>query len=115
MVPAPVEFGVRSRHHVHMTELLTDTQVTDALQHLPEWRQDGTQLSRTVEFASFPQAIQAVTRIAEIAESENHHPDMDIRWRTVVFHCSTHSKGGITANDTSLAQEIDNVVEELKA
>lgn len=108
-----MEFGAGSRHHVPMTELLTDTQVAEALQHLPEWRQEGRRLSRTVEFASFPQAIQAVTRIAEIAESENHHPDMDIRWRTVVFHCTTHSQGGITANDTSLAREIDNVVEQL--
>lgn len=109
-----MEVGAPNLHHVGMTELLTDTQVSEALQHLPEWRQDGVRLTRTVEFGGFPQAIQAVTRIAEIAENENHHPDIDIRWRTVTFYCTTHSKGGITANDTSLAQEIDNVVEQFQ-
>lgn len=97
-----------------MAELLTDTQVSDALQHLPEWQQEGTKLTRTVEFASFLQAIQAVNRIAEIAESENHHPDIDIRYRVLTFACMTHSQGGITANDVSLAKEIDGVVEALK-
>lgn len=110
-----MEVGAPNLHHVGMTELLTDNQVTEALQHLPEWTQSGVKLTRTVEFGNFPQAIQAVNRIAEIAESENHHPDMDIRWRTVTFYCTTHSKGGITANDTSLAQEIDNVVEQLRS
>ncbi|GAA4841317.1 4a-hydroxytetrahydrobiopterin dehydratase [Saccharopolyspora rosea] len=97
-----------------MTELLTDNQVSEALQHLPEWRQEGARLVRTVEFAGFPQAIQAVNRVAEIAESENHHPDMDVRYNAVTFACTTHSQGGITANDTSLAQEIDGVVEQLR-
>jgi 4a-hydroxytetrahydrobiopterin dehydratase len=96
-----------------MAELLNDSQVSEALHHLPEWHQEATKLTRTVEFASFPQAIQAVNRIAEIAESENHHPDIDIRYRHVTFSCSTHTEGGITANDVSLAEEIDGAVEAL--
>ena len=52
-----------------------------------------------------------VARVAEIAENDNHHPDIDIRWRTLTFRCSTHSEGGITASDTSLAGEIDGVIE----
>ncbi|MBE9375660.1 4a-hydroxytetrahydrobiopterin dehydratase [Saccharopolyspora sp. HNM0983] len=95
-----------------MTELLSDDQVSEALQHLPAWQRDGAELHRTVEFAGFSQAIQAVNRIAEIAESEDHHPDIDIRFNKVTFHLSTHWKGGITANDTSMAQEIDNAVEQ---
>lgn len=96
-----------------MAELLNDAQVAEALQHLPEWRQDGPKLTRSVEFASFPQAIQAVNRIAEIAETEHHHPDIDVRWRTVTFSCTTHSAGGITAADVSMAEEIDGAVEAL--
>ena len=96
-----------------MTELLTDTQIDEALQHLPEWTKDGTRLTRTVEFAGFPQAIQAVNRIAEIAETEHHHPDFDVRWRTVTFYCRTHSQGGITGQDVSMAEEIDGVVDAL--
>jgi 4a-hydroxytetrahydrobiopterin dehydratase len=48
--------------------------------------------------------------VAEIAEARNHHPDIDIRWRTVTFRCSTHSKGGITDLDIELAEEIDRVL-----
>ena len=95
-----------------MTELLTDAQISEALEHLPTWHRDGDKIVREVDFPGFPQAIQAVTRIAEIAESENHHPDIDIRYKTVTFFLSTHFKGGITGNDTSLAQEIDTVVEQ---
>jgi len=52
-----------------------------------------------------------VNRVAEIAENNNHHPDIDIRWRTLTFRCTTHSAGGITANDVSLAEQIDAVID----
>lgn len=96
-----------------MAELLTDDQITEALRTLPDWRAEEGALVRSVEFESFPQAIQAVNRIAEIAENDNHHPDIDIRWRTVVFRCATHSAGGVTSQDVSLAEEVDGVVEAL--
>jgi 4a-hydroxytetrahydrobiopterin dehydratase len=97
-----------------MAELLSDQEVGKALGTLPEWTRDEGALVRTVELASFPQAIQVVNRIAEIAENDNHHPDIDIRWRTLVFRCSTHSAGGITANDVSLAEEIDGVIDAIR-
>lgn len=97
-------------HHGRMAELLTDDQLNEALSHLADWRQDGTTLVRTVEMDSFVQAIQVVNRVAEIAENTDHHPDIDIRWRTLVFHLSTHSAGGLTAKDVALATEIDSVV-----
>ncbi|HEV7828580.1 MAG TPA: 4a-hydroxytetrahydrobiopterin dehydratase, partial [Pseudonocardiaceae bacterium] len=50
-----------------------------------------------------------------IAEARNHHPDIDIRWRTVTFRCSTHSKGGITNLDIELASEIDRVIADASA
>jgi 4a-hydroxytetrahydrobiopterin dehydratase len=97
-----------------MAELLTDDQLNEALSHLTAWRQNGvTTLVRTVELASFVQAIQVVNRVAEIAENDDHHPDIDIRWRTLTFHLSTHSAGGLTAKDVSLATEIDSVIDSL--
>ncbi|GHF46132.1 4a-hydroxytetrahydrobiopterin dehydratase [Amycolatopsis bartoniae] len=96
-----------------MAELLTDDEVADALTRLPHWKREGDTLERTAELGSFPQAIQVVNRVAEIAESVDHHPDMDIRWRTVVFRLSTHSAGGLTGKDVSLAAEIDGVVDAL--
>lgn len=94
-----------------MPELLSDENLGKALGTLPDWRKDGGALARTVELASFPQAIQVVNRVAEIAESDNHHPDIDIRWRTLTFRCGTHSAGGITSLDVSLAEEINGVID----
>ena len=66
---------------------------------------------RTAQLPTFPAAIGVVARVGEIAESRNHHPDMDIRWRTVTFRCSTHSEGGITQFDVDLARAISEQVE----
>jgi len=58
---------------------------------------------RELEFASFAAAISFVTRLAELAEREDHHPDIDIRYRRVTVRWSTHSAGGITDRDRQLA------------
>ena len=93
-----------------MSELLTDEQVSEALSRLGGWKRQGDAITRTAELASFLAAIDAVRRVAEIAEARDHHPDIDIRWRTVTFRCSTHSAGGITDKDLALAREIDSVL-----
>jgi 4a-hydroxytetrahydrobiopterin dehydratase len=93
-----------------MAELLDDEQVAGALEGLTDWQRDGDAIVRTAKLASFPAAIEAVRAVAEIAEARNHHPDIDIRWRTVTFRCSTHSQGGITDQDIELAGEIDRVL-----
>jgi len=99
-----------------MAGLLKDTEITDSLMRLSRagrggWDKDATGLVRTVEMASFRQAIQVVNRIAEIAEKIDHHPDMDIRENTVTFHCTTHSRGGVTGADVAMAREINAVVD----
>ena len=53
----------------------------------------------------------AVRRVAEKAEEKDHHPDIDIRWRTVTFVLVTHSAGGITENDLEMAREINQLVD----
>ena len=97
-----------------MPQLLSDEEVGKALGRLQDWHLEENALVRETELESFPQAIQVVNRIAEIAENDNHHPDIDIRWRTLTFRCSTHSEGGITAADTSLAEEIDGVLDAVR-
>jgi 4a-hydroxytetrahydrobiopterin dehydratase len=94
-----------------MPQLLSDEEVGKALGRLRKWTRYEGALVREVELESFPQAIQVVNRVAEIAENDNHHPDIDIRWRTLTFSCSTHSAGGITASDVSMAEEIDGVLD----
>ncbi|MGH3929820.1 MAG: 4a-hydroxytetrahydrobiopterin dehydratase [Pseudonocardiaceae bacterium] len=93
-----------------MAELWDDEQIKDALTGLTDWRRDGNAIVRTAKLPSFPAAIEAVRAVADIAEARNHHPDIDIRWRTLTFRCSTHSAGGITGKDIELAGEIDQVL-----
>lgn len=98
-----------------MAELLEPDQVRSGLQERPRWSGDPAGITRTVTFASFPTAITAVDRVAVVAEELDHHPDMDIRWRTVTFRCVTHSAGGVTARDLELAGRVDRIVAELGA
>lgn len=93
-----------------MAELLEPDEVRSALGTRPGWSGDPARISRTVTFPSFPDAIAAVDRVAVVAEDLDHHPDMDIRWRRVTFHCTTHSAGGVTARDLDLAARIDDIV-----
>jgi 4a-hydroxytetrahydrobiopterin dehydratase len=93
-----------------MSELLQPDEVRSALGTRPGWAGDASRISRTVALPSFPEAIAVVGRVAEVAEALDHHPDIDIRWRNVTFHCATHSAGGVTARDLDLAARIDEIV-----
>jgi 4a-hydroxytetrahydrobiopterin dehydratase len=93
-----------------MPGLLDDAAIDAALADLPGWQCAGDELVRTVELPSFPAAIGVVARVAEIAESRDHHPDIDIRWRTLTFRCVTHSAGGVTTRDIALANRIDRIL-----
>jgi 4a-hydroxytetrahydrobiopterin dehydratase len=94
-----------------MPRLLEDAEIAAALGDLPGWQREDNALVRTAELPSFPVAIAVVDRVAATAEERDHHPDIDIRWRTLTFRCSTHSAGGVTELDVALAatisQEID--------
>ena len=67
------------------------------------WREEDDALVREFELESFPAAIEFVRRLAELAERENHHPDIDIRYRRVLVRWSTHSAGGVTDRDREMA------------
>lgn len=89
-----------------MSRLLTDDEVSTQLAGLPGWAREGDAITATVEAPDFPAAIRLVQAVADEAEQMNHHPDIDIRWRTVSFALSTHSEGGLTQLDVELAHEI---------
>ena len=70
---------------------------------MTDWQEQDDALIREFELASFPAAIAFVDRLAELAERENHHPDIDIRYRRVTVRWTTHSEGGVTARDREMA------------
>lgn len=86
---------------------LSDHDVDAAAASLNGWHRLNGALRRSVTFDSFLDGIAAVGRVAELAERADHHPDIDIRWRTVTFALVTHSEGGITGKDLQLAAQID--------
>lgn len=93
-----------------MTEILSDEEAGRRLGELTGWQREGAEIVLTVELASFPQAIEVVDRVAVLAEAADHHPDIDIRWRTLTFRLSTHYLGGLTERDFALASQIDGVL-----
>jgi 4a-hydroxytetrahydrobiopterin dehydratase len=92
--------------------LLDDDTVNGWLAQHQAWQREGDEIKRSVECESFPAAIELVRGVAEVAEARDHHPDIDIRWRTVHFTLSTHSDGGLTEKDLDLAATIDDLTPE---
>jgi 4a-hydroxytetrahydrobiopterin dehydratase len=98
---------------VNLVSTLSDIAIQRELGNLPGWSRRSDTLTKTYRFRTFPDAIAFVNRVAEVAESADHHPDLDIRYTKVTCHLSTHSAGGITAKDVSLAGAIETLASEL--
>ncbi len=89
---------------------LSPDEITAALSGLPLWSGDGEGIRRSVELPGFPDAVAALVRIAFVAEQLDHHPDVDLRWRTLHLTLATHSAGGVTELDLQLARRIDQLL-----
>ena len=74
------------------------------------WSEQDGALVREFELPSFPEAIAFVGRVAEAAEAENHHPDIDIRYKRVTVRWSTHSAGGVTERDEAMAERTSQLL-----
>jgi len=93
-----------------MATKLSDIEIQRALGARPGWTRRNNALTRTFEFPTFAAGIAFVNRVAEAADKMDHHPDIDIRYTKITFSLSTHSAGGITSRDFTLAEAIDNLV-----
>lgn len=86
---------------------LSAEDVTAALERLPRWSGNTDGLRRTVQLPSFQDAVAAIVAIADVAEEMDHHPDVDLRWRTLHLTLVSHSAGGVSDLDLQLARRID--------
>jgi 4a-hydroxytetrahydrobiopterin dehydratase len=94
-----------------MAAPLDDAGLAAALRALPRWTGTPTALRREATLPSFRAAIEAVVRIADIAEELDHHPDIDVRWRRLVLVCATHDADGrVTELDVALATRIEDAL-----
>ena len=87
-------------------EKLSETQIAESLKGTPGWECKGEEITRLWKFLDFKQAMEFANRVAELAEATDHHPDIDIRYNKVRLTLSTHSAGGLTEKDFSLAKQI---------
>ena len=69
-----------------------------------DWDEVDGALQREFRFDSFPAAIEFVNRVAELAEAENHHPDIAVSYRDVTLRWRTHSADAITDRDREMAE-----------
>lgn len=92
-----------------MAVKLERQRVAEQLQKLPQWGLQGDQIERLFVFENFVNAMIFVNKVAEIAEEEGHHPDIQILYNRVTLALSTHDAGGLTQKDFQMAHRIDSV------
>ncbi len=86
---------------------LTPSEVERLLAQVSGWSQSGAWITKEFRFADFVAAMKFVNRVAELAETEGHHPDIHIHYNRVRFDIWTHAIGGLSENDFILAAKID--------
>lgn len=93
-----------------MADLLNPDAFHHELDRLDGWGgTTGDGISRTYAFDDFAGAMAFVNRVAELAERENHHPDIAISWNEVRLTYVTHSEGGVTQRDIEQARLVDEL------
>jgi len=83
--------------------------VDEALRSLEGWdsRDERTRIHKHYRFKDFVEAMRFVNALAELAESEGHHPDFAVHWNAVDVTLWTHAVGGLSENDFIVAAKLD--------
>ena len=91
---------------------LTDDEREAALAELPGWSlaRDGKAIERTFTFADFNEAFGFMTRVALLADKQDHHPEWFNVWNRVEMTLTTHDAGGLSARDVKLAKAIEGLI-----
>jgi 4a-hydroxytetrahydrobiopterin dehydratase len=96
---------------------LAAEQVREHLAALPQWKlsDDGKRIRREWRVKDFAAALDFFYRVGQVAEEEDHHPDLHLTgYRNVVIEIWTHAVGGLSENDFILAAKVDTLPVELK-
>ena len=95
------------------TPPLSDEQAAQLATRVPGWQREGNQkLRRELKFPNFRDAFGFVSRVALVAESEGHHPDIELGWGRAQVELTTHAASGLTRNDFVMASKIDRLASE---
>jgi len=93
---------------------MSEVEVNQAIQARPDWSETGGAINRTYQFANFIDAMEFVNAVAQLAEADQHHPDILVRWNKVTLSLSTHDAAGITMKDFEMAAKADLLSTKLK-
>jgi len=92
-----------------MPRPLSKREIKQKLRGLAGWKHRGRFITKTFEFDDFMDGISFLNKVAKVAEKQEHHPDISVRYSTVKLSIQTHSEGGVTNWDISLAKAIDRI------
>lgn len=73
------------------------------------WDEEDNKISKQFTFEDFKTALEFVIKVGELAEKQNHHPDIELGWGRVKVTLTTHSEGKVTEKDKALAKAIDEL------
>ena len=80
------------------------------LKQIKDWKLTDNAIEKNFKFSNFRQAIEFINKVADVAEAENHHPDILLwGWNNVKLTLSTHAVKGLSENDFVLASRIDDI------
>jgi 4a-hydroxytetrahydrobiopterin dehydratase len=88
---------------------LSAEEILSNLAELNYWKVVNNKLLKRFQLANFEESLAFVNKIGEIAETQDHHPDITFGWGYAEIFITTHDAGGITEKDFVLAKEIDNL------
>ena len=95
--------------HEKMT-LLVPEEIKNCLDQLKQWEVlDGNKIRKIFKFEYFAEAMEFVSRVAEVAEQEGHHPDIVIHYNKVEIILWSHFVSGLSENDFIVAVKVDNI------
>jgi len=77
---------------------------------VPSWKLVDSRLEEDFRFKDFDETMQFVNRVAQVAQEEDHHPDIEISYNKVHLTLSTHSIGGLSRNDFIVAAKIERLL-----
>ena len=86
---------------------LSDSEIDERLGGLDGWKRSGDAIVKEFDNGDFKGSVEFVNKLTPAAEEMNHHPDLEISWKTVTVTITTHSEGGLTEGDFELASRID--------
>jgi 4a-hydroxytetrahydrobiopterin dehydratase len=86
---------------------LSDGEIDERLAGLEGWERSGDAIVKRFDNGDFKGSVEFVNSLTPEAEEMNHHPDLEISWKTVTVTITTHSEGGLTEGDFELARRID--------